>query len=375
MIKILHCADLHLDSPMSALDITKSELRRNDLRAAFTSLILSVKINKIDFLLIAGDLFDCEFVSKDTVALIIKEFASVPDCKIIIAPGNHDPYTSQSHYRRAEFPENVYIFDSEELKYFDFPEKNTTVYGYAFTSEHMESCPVCDFTIEDPSRINILLAHGDLDAPTSKYCPIDSGELKKCGFDYVALGHRHTYTEAAPLGSGYVSYSGCLEGRGFDECGMKGAALAVAEKGEELRFASKFMRFGKRKYEDDTLNIEGARSNADAAEMIAAHIAENHYNEDVALRLRLRGNVSGDFKLSPSTLKERFSSLFLLEIIDETMPLLDSKKLKNDPTLRGAFYRSLEPMLTSSDESERECAALALRCGLAALNGNDFTEI
>ncbi len=375
MIKILHCADLHLDSPMSAFDIARAEARRNDLRAAFTSMILSVKINKIDFLLIAGDLFDCEFVSKDTIALIAKEFASIPECNVIISPGNHDPYTASGHYRRAEFPDNVYIFDSPELTYFDFPEKNTTVYGWAFISEHMDSCPLNGFSVENESRINILTAHGDLDAPGSSYCNISSTVLAGCGFDYVALGHRHTYTEAKQLGGGYVSYSGCLEGRGFDECGVKGAVLAVAEKDAGLRFAAKFMRFGKRKYEDDILDIEGSRSNADAAEKIASHIAQNHYGEDVALRLHLVGNVSGDFKLSPTVLKEHFSSLFLLEIIDETMPLLDLGKLKQDPTLRGEFYRSLEPLLSSADEKERECAAMALRCGLAALNGNDFTEI
>ena len=375
MIKILHCADLHLDSPMSALDVSKSEVRRNELRAAFTSLTLSAKMNKVDFLLISGDLFDCKFVSRDTISLLLREFASIPDCRIIISPGNHDPYTGASYYRRTEFPDNVYIFDSPELKYFDFPDKNTTVYGYAFTSETMESCPIDDFTVEDPSRINILAAHGDLDAPDSKYCPISSKKLAACGFDYAALGHRHAYTEAFQVGSGYAAYSGCLEGRGFDECGTKGAILAVADKDITLKFASKFVRFCKRTYVRDTLNIDGARSNADVADMIDAHIKEKHYGDDTALRLQLCGSVSGDFKLSASFLAERFPSLFIFEITDNTMPLLDCERLHSDPTLKGAFYRSLEPMLNSSDEAERESAALALRSGLAALAGNDLNDI
>ena len=58
-----------------------------------------------------------------------------------------------------------------------------------------------------------------------------------------------------------------------------------------------------------------------------------------------------------------------------TLPLLDADKLSADPTLRGAFYRSLAPMLASSDESERETAARALRYGLTALAGGDITDI
>ncbi len=375
MIRILHCADLHLDSPMSALDITKSEVRRNELRAAFTSLTLSAKMSDADFLIIAGDLFDCEYVSRDTVALIVKEFEAIPDCKIIIAPGNHDPYTSAGYYRRTEFPDNVYIFDSPEVKFFDFPEKNTTVYGYAFTEEHLEINPLEGFAVADPSRINILAAHADLDAVDSNYCPATSRSIGECGFDYVALGHRHTYTEPVPVGNGFVSYSGCLEGRGFDECGVKGAVLVGIEKDGSLKFGSKFVRLCKRIYASDTLNISGARSNADAASMISTHVSEKHYGDDIALRLHLVGEVSGDFRLSPTLLKEQFPSFFIFEIIDETVPLLDGDRLRDDPTLKGAFYRSLEPMLKGDDEARRECAALALRCGLAALAGNDFTDI
>ena len=161
MIKFLHCADLHLDSPLSALDLQKAEVRRNEMRASFTSITLYAATNKLDFLLISGDLFDSDYVTKDTVALITSEFAKIPDCKVIIAPGNHDPYTKQSCYRRADFPDNVYIFDSSELSCFDFPDKNTTIYGWAFTEPSLDFCPAEHFAPENPDRINILAVHAD----------------------------------------------------------------------------------------------------------------------------------------------------------------------------------------------------------------------
>lgn len=375
MIKILHCADLHLDSPMSTLDTVRSEARRSELRAAFTSLTVFARNNNVDLLLIAGDLFDDDFVSKDTMAIILREFAAMPDCRIVIAPGNHDPFTGSSYYRRADFPDNVYIFDTPELSCFDFPEINTTVYGYAFTERHMEKCPLEGKKVEDPSRINLLVAHGDLDAPSSAYCPIPSATLARCGFDYAALGHRHTHEGTKKVGGCYVAYSGCVNGRGFDECGEKGVVMAVAEKAGELRFASKFVKLCKREYISDVLDVSGAASNADVLGKISEYIESKRYGDDAALRLKLTGNVSGDFKLSEQFLTEQFPKFFIFEIEDGTLPLLDAEKLRNDPTVKGAFYRSLEPMLVGGDEDERERASLALRYGLAALAGNDFSDM
>ncbi len=374
MIKILHCADLHLDSPLSSLDLSRAELRRNEIRAALTSLILSAKTNSADLLLISGDLFDGEFVSRDTVGLLRSEFASIPDCRIIIAPGNHDPFTHSSYYNRSDFSDNVYIFDSPEISSFSFPEINTTVYGWAFTSERMEKAPLEGFTIDDPSNINILVAHGDLDNANSIYCPLNRAELVRCGFDYVALGHKHAFSEIEELGSGYIAYPGCLEGRGFDELGMKGAILAAADKAPTLKFAAKFVRFCKRHYEIETLDLDGCRSNADVADRISEMLSEKRYGSDTALRIRLTGEVSGDFKLAPSFLAERFGQMFILELIDETLPLLDSQRLETDATIRGAFYRSLADMLASEDESERETAARALRYGLAVLSGEEVID-
>ncbi len=374
MIKVLHCADLHLDSPLTALDISRSETRRMELRAAFTSLTLSAKMNKADFLLISGDLFDGAYVSRETVALLCHEFAAIPDCNVVIAPGNHDPYTQTSYYNRADFPENVYIFDSPELSCFDFPDKNTTVYGWAFTSSHMSECPLEGFAVEDNSRINLLVAHGDFDVSESQYCPIPRDVLAECGFDYAALGHIHTHNGVEKVGNGYAAYSGCLEGRGFDECGIKGALLVVIEKDDELSLAAKFARFCKRCYAVETCDVSGAETNADLLDKLRELVAMKHYGDDTALRVRLVGNVSGELKPSAAFLSEQFGHMFILEIVDETLPLDNSDKLADDPTLRGEYYRSLKDQLASLNEDEREIALMALRYGLAALSGEDITD-
>ena len=375
MIKFLHCADLHLDSPLAALDPRRAQVRRNEFRAAFTSLTLYAKMNKLDFLLISGDLFDSEFVSKETIALLKREFAGIPDCEVIIAPGNHDPYTPTSFYRRADFTPNVHIFDTDELSCFDFPEKNTSVYGYAFTSTELDQCPFAGTHPTDRSKINILMAHGEIGKSVSTNCPIPNDALASTGYDYAALGHYHDFSGVKQLGTTYYAYSGCLEGRGFDESGEKGAVIGMADKsGGHLEFGAKFIRFSKVHYESARLDITGCRTNADVVGMLAGMIAEKKFGDDNALRVRLTGSVAGELRISEDFIASQFPRLFLLELDDDTLPLLDAEKLKRDPTIRGAFYETLRPMLESRDESERELAASALRYGLAAITGGDITD-
>ena len=78
MVKILHTADMHLDSPFTLMDASLSHARRADLRSAFSALMMYVKDNKIDLVLIAGDMFEHEYATKETISLVVKEFEKVP---------------------------------------------------------------------------------------------------------------------------------------------------------------------------------------------------------------------------------------------------------------------------------------------------------
>ena len=165
MLRILHTGDVHLDSPFSGLDPSFAEVRRNELRAAFTSMLHYAKCEKVDMILIAGDLFDAQFVTRETLALIKREFESVR-CPIVISPGNHDCVSESGVWRRGVFPDNTYIFTKDSLEYFDFPELGARVWGWAFTSRNMEASPLAGKRA-DYDGINILCAHGDLTSSRS----------------------------------------------------------------------------------------------------------------------------------------------------------------------------------------------------------------
>lgn len=369
MLKILHTGDIHLDSPFSGLDARRSEIRRAELRHTFSSLMTYVRDNSIDLLLIAGDFFDTGFVTKETVSIVLREFSRVPDCKIVISPGNHDPYTPDSVYAKVKFPENVYIFKSSEETSFSFPELGCEVYGYAFTGETMRKSPLRP--AEKSELFKILCAHAHLNSPLSPYCPISTAELEVCGFNYAALGHVHNAPDAGVAGGCVYAYCGCLEGRGYDETGPKGAIYA--EVSDDGKIKLQRLIFSSRKYEVRRLNVTGVASCAEITEKIKALIRDENMDDTTLLRVILEGAVPPTLVISPEVISRSIGEVFALDIKDVTSPVYGGEYLESDPTIRGEFYRRLLPMLTSADERERAVASLALRIGLAAMAGENIS--
>ena len=361
MIKILHCADIHLDSPFAALPAERAEVRRSELRAAFTSMILYARMNGCDLLLMAGDVVDNSYATRETAQLLQKEFASIPKTNIVIAPGNHDPYTRSSIWSAVEFPKNVSIFDSEKLSYFSFDELNTDVYGYAFTSPTLDANPAAGHRPLNPDRINLLCAHCEMNVPGGHAAPIADADMEASGMDYAALGHNHNTSGIHCLGQTWYGYSGCLEGRGFGECGYKGAVWVEIDRTDAgVTVNPRGIRFSKRRYESLTIDATGFRTAEELSAAYKSAVRTNGYGEDTTLRVILEGTVSPTF--SPEE-----ADLGAAVVVDQTVPAVDDASLLNDPGLRGAFYRELLPLLQSGSPDQKHRAALALRLGLASL--------
>ena len=376
MIRVLHCADLHLDASFVCGDIRKSELRRNELVFSFSNMMNYVKMNKIDIVLISGDLFESENITRDTVALLQREFSDNPLCRFVISPGNHDPYTADGVYGRVEFPSNVYIFKEQCVSRFSFDDIGVDVYGYAFNSPTLDHNPFANIRPVSNSKINLLCAHGEITSSKHGVCPISLNEIKESGFDYIALGHIHAGSESVEkLNDTYYAYSGCLEGRDFGECGIKGAWLCEFEKDRcELKADFKKVRFCKRRYEIEKINVFGAKNISDVLVEVKKVIEQKQYDRDTLLRVILEGDVLPELVISNASFVSVAEKLFYFELVNKTRPLLDANSLKNDPTIRGAFYEKLSPMLESEDENERELAYSALKYGLSALGGNNIID-
>ncbi len=363
-MKILHCADLHLDSPFSGLDPQAAERRREEQREIFRTLLCLVRNRRIDLLLIAGDLFDSGFTDAKTVRYVSGMLAKL-DCQVVISPGNHDPYIKGGLYS-TEFSENVHIFDSEELSSFDFPALGVTVHGYAFTSARYEAHPLEKKIQADPERIHLLCAHADTASAISRYAPITPRELADSPFLYAALGHIHNAPDIEEHNGTVVAYSGCAEGRSFDETDFGGAILLDIEDGK-MRYER--VRLAKHRYMIESLDITAAESDAEVADKILRRVAVSSYKDDTTLRVILTGSISPAYTPRTESIAENVTGLCGIEVIDDTVPLYDADALMQDMSVRGEYFRTLVRKMKEGTAEERRIAVTALRIGLCALEG------
>ncbi len=368
MIKILHTGDLHLDSPFAGVDLPTGERLRSELRRIFTDIVELAAEH--DMLLIAGDLFDCGFVSPETLN-IVRDCLAVYGKPVVIAPGNHDPYSAGSIWSAISWSENVMIFDSPELSTFRFNVGDTpvAVHGWGFTSPALERSPLADGLVPDRGALNLICAHADTASPISKYAPTPLSLFAASGCEYAALGHIHNAPETALAGNTTVAYCGFPEGRSFDEEGEGGVLSVTLEDGKTPAVTR--IKTSTHKYLTRHLDVTGCETDRDIADKLTAIAAD--FDENVSLKVYLEGSIPPDYIPNFGQIEALAAlSLCSLKLRDRTSPVFGAEYLADDMTIKGELYRSLLPRLSSPDEGERALAADALRIGLLALDGRAF---
>ena len=372
-MRILHTGDLHLDSAFSSFAQRDAEHYRELGRELLRDIFDCAEHEKCQMILIAGDLFDSKFVSNDTRALFVSlvKNSNIP---VVIAPGNHDPYSENSFYSiiEKEALENLYIFSAPELQIFDFDELRVRVFGYAFTSPVLSESPILTSEMpDDNGYLRLLCAHTDMTSPLSRYAPISVAELARFDFAYSALGHIHNPSDKEDI-EGRVRYCGFAEGRSFDELGEGGVYIVDVD---EFSCDVKRIVLSSRAFFIEDFNIS---NDVDVKEKLCADLNAENYPNGAYLRLILTGTADRqtvkDLKNSIEEIRERVD-LEYLEIEDATIPIYDGKYLEKDVTIRGEIYRSLLPSLTSSDADVRRKSMLALKIALSAIDGNNVFDV
>ena len=209
-MRFVHIADMHFDMPFTLLSdrADLGEIRRLDQRKAFKKMIEYIKENNIEYLFIAGDFYEHNYIRESTIDFINEEFKQISETKIFITPGNHDPILKNSFYSKYNWNSNVKIFTSIPEK---IETKDCNIYGFGFDDFYMNESKLDSIQIEDKEKINILITHGSIDSSKTEersYNPMSSRDLKQKGFDYIALGHIHKRGDF---------YPGSTVSLGFDE--------------------------------------------------------------------------------------------------------------------------------------------------------------
>lgn len=361
-IKIVHAADFHLDSAQRALSAENARLRRRESRELMTRLSNYVDQNAVDLVLLAGDLFDGETVYRETLEELSAALGAMR-ARVFIAPGNHDFYSAKSPYATLSWPENVHIFTSREVECVELPELSCAVYGAAFTGSAQEEGLLTSFHAPEDGLTHLMVLHGDL-AAVSPYDPITEEEIARSGLTYLALGHTHRHDGFHRAGETVYAYSGCIEGRGFDELGEKGFLAGEVGRGSVLM---EFVPFARRRYEILRVDVTGKDAEAALRAALPASTARDSY------RIILTGETDERGVDCEALTQKLAPEFFQLELRDETRIGEDVWARAEEDSLRGLFLRELrEKRSVAQSEEERAKIDLAARFGLAALDGRDL---
>lgn len=197
MVKILHTADIHLGAKFAGLGRSGDPLRAQ-LKKIFMKIIDLALEKNVDLVLVSGDLFNSNQVSRATSGFILGEFARLGKIHVCLIPGTHDCFDNSSVYRNLEpgsIPQNLHLLVDEENPFVFFEDLGVTVYGKPNKSNRGKENPLPLLNQKFNSKYNIALAHGSFQIPSKSQeddFPITSEQLENSGFDYVALGHWHS---------------------------------------------------------------------------------------------------------------------------------------------------------------------------------------
>ena len=348
-------ADMHFDVPFTVLNNRNKlgEKRRLEQREAFKKVIEYIKENNIEYLFISGDLYEHEYVRQTTIEYINNLFKEIPNTKIYITPGNHDPYINGSMYKTFKWKDNVFIFD-EKIKLIENPDCD--IYGFGFNDFYHRNSELENFTIKNKEKINILITHGALNGGATEdmeYNPLNKNKLKEIGFDYVALGHIHKLDYNNEENQRIV-YPGSTISMGFDELGKHGVILGELDK-ENINL--KFLPMDNKEFEELELNI----SEINSVEELIEKINNLNLEENIYYKIILVGDKN--FEINIYNLFKYINNENIIKIKNNTKLKINLEEISKNNNLKGLFVKEILDELNKNNYN-KEILEEALEIGL-----------
>lgn len=359
-MKLIHCADLHLDSKMETnLTREQARQRRDELLQTFAGMAEYAKSNCVRAIIIAGDMFDTANTEQKRVKNRVLELIyNAPEIDFIYLRGNHD---------RADYilsiddrPSNLRVFSDS---WTSFRYGRVVVTGRELTKD--APVGVYDELSLGADDINIVTLHGQ----TAAYDTRAGGELislprlQNKYIDYLALGHLHEYQREKLDNRGVYCYCGCLEGRGFDECGQKGFVLLEAR---DDGVKSQFIPAARRTFHEIHVSLSAAVNETQMLDRIMAAVSD--IPSDDLVKVVLTGEMDEEADVDTDYILRRLEPLFFfVKVHDRTQLRIDYTRYRNDVSLKGEFIRCVEAMDTPDEEKR----AIILT-GIRALAGREL---
>ncbi len=236
--RFVHTADVHLDSPLRTLALRDPELAQligGATRRAFVSVVDLCLNEKVDALLIAGDLYDGEQTSMKTARFFADQLARLQAAEIptFIIRGNHDAESRIT--RELVLPDSAKVFGGRaEAVEIAAGALDVAVHGISFAQRHAPESLLPKFRAPVEGAVNIGMLHTSLAGSSAHdlYAPCLPADLHSSGFAYWALGHIHQRSVEA--GRATIVMPGSPQGRDVNEAGPKSASLITIDDGRRI---------------------------------------------------------------------------------------------------------------------------------------------
>ncbi len=367
-MKFIHCADLHLDSKMETnLSPDKAKERREELLETFERMVDAAASSRVRAILIAGDLFDKPHNRKTARNRVLDQIRNHPEIDFLYLQGNHDKTDFLVDVPASEIPANIKRFTSEGWVSYTYEEEDVKIVisGQEMTAENSRS--VATGLVLDQANVNIVMLHGqesEYEGP-DKTEIINRTDFRGKNIDYLALGHIHSYRQEKLDDRGIWAYSGCLEGRGFDECGEKGYVLLDVT-GKEV--TAEFIPFAYRTLHEVKVTLDETMY---MPEILAAteEALEGIPSHDL-VKVVLEGKVHMDLDLDLRRIERKFIDRFYyIKVVDHSSIKIDYESFRHDHSLKGEFVRMLE-----AEDLDENTRALIIETGMKAILGEEIEE-
>ncbi|WP_435009780.1 metallophosphoesterase family protein [Tundrisphaera lichenicola] len=294
MIKFLHAADVHLDSPLRGLenyDGAPADRIRLATRRAFENLIELAIAEEVDFVLLAGDLYDGDWPDYNTGLYLVRQMNRLREAQIrvFVIAGNHDAENKMT--RQLTLPDNVTMLRTDRPESLRLDDLGIAIHGQGFSTQKVIEDLSRGYPPALRGRLNIGLLHtcAGGDERHGKYAPCTIEGLKSKEYDYWALGHVHT--RQTLIERPYVAFPGNVQGRHARETSPKGCLLVTVDGLGPPSVA--FRRLDVVRWEVCEIDATSVLSEEELGDLASARLTEllagEHPDRLLAVRVVVRG--------------------------------------------------------------------------------------
>ena len=375
-VRFLQCSGCRFDSPSWEGPQGWATQRNQDLWQTFEDVLSLCRLEKVELLFLTGDLFEQEYVHKETVERVTQSLAKLKSTQIFIAPGDRDPFVTTSAYRLALWPSNVHIFSSG-ISSVKLPSQNITVYGAGWTAYQQDGPVLEGFQAARDGTIPIMLLHAEVKSVHNAqgFIPILPEHISSSGLAYLALGHQESWSGMQQAGETVWADSGYLEARNFGQNGPHGVILGeIKQDSVQLEFRE----LGQRHYIQKTLALQ-ANIEALTTKLLFQTSIEERQRD--LFQIKLSGTsrkVEAEVHPLEKLLADKFRFIEVVYTEDRTPPQSEEEVVtpldtragnwEAPYTLTQLFISKLkERQVTEVDTDTHKHWELVMKIGLAAL--------